>query len=201
MSAGNTSAMAKRPATPIPAQAGQSQRQGSARGSVSSPTHPPASEAASRSAAGAAGDGRTRWEREASSAGWTALNTVTRPAVAVASRPGLTVDRREPGDEQVVDQSLGGEERGAIQARGSRHGDQSARRCGSRDVWSVAATVGRCARAASPGPRRRTLRRRRLPRAIGSRQALSPFDPRHQPVSERGRRYRPRPSPRRRCRW
>src|SRR5215218_8345727 len=88
ISAGSTSDMEKTPATPLPANAGHSQRQGSASGNNSNPTTPPKkSEAATRLG------GRRRWIRcdqlgkNRIAGRVAALKTANRPAVAVALVP------------------------------------------------------------------------------------------------------------------
>ena len=114
MSAGSTNDMAKTPDTPAPANAGHNQRQGSASGNSEQPEHPEQEERGSHQGRRPAATEPVRPAREEQDG---RQGRGVEDGEEGGGRGGagsrFTVDGGEPGDQQVVDDALGGEERRA----------------------------------------------------------------------------------------
>ena len=147
MSAGSTSDMAKTPETPAPASAGHSQRQGSASGNTSNPSTPTrTSEAATQARRPAAMDPIRPARKEQDRRQRRGVEDGEQAGGRGGASPRLAVDGGEPGDQEVVDDPLGGEERRADPGLGIPPGRPCARR---RD--SGGARLAAVAGSAAPG--------------------------------------------------
>ena len=114
MSAGSTSDMAKTPETPAPASAGHSQRQGSASGRHEQPEHADQEERGGHEARRPAAMEPVRPAREEQDRRQgRGVEDGEQAGGRGGAGPRFAVDGGEPGDHEVVDDPLGGEERRA----------------------------------------------------------------------------------------